>query len=35
MSATSYKPDRYSSVSPYLIVNGAGDTTWWIATKVV
>jgi uncharacterized glyoxalase superfamily protein PhnB len=26
MSTTSYKPDRYSSVSPYLIVDGASGT---------
>ena len=24
--STSYKPDNYNSVSPYLIVNGASDT---------
>jgi hypothetical protein len=37
-----HKPDGYTSVSPYLIVEGAartidvkdpGGTTWWIATR--
>jgi hypothetical protein len=32
--ASSYKPEGYNTVSPYLIVNGAHATTWWIATKV-
>jgi len=31
---TSHKPTNYSTVSPYLIVDGANGTTWWIATRV-
>ena len=30
-----YKPDGYTSVAPYLTVNGAhGTITWWVATQV-
>lgn len=33
MSAA-HKPQGYTAVAPYLIVNGASGTTWWIATRV-